>query len=299
MKKLVFLFFISSQIYSQKVQFKGKLLDENTNEPIAYANISFLKTNLGISSQVNGVFNLEIDKKLLQETVHISCLNYKDTILFAENVQQKTLFLQPKSFELEEIIISKKVDRELVIDTYKRKELNSGYGALKKSPWIVTKFFNYNIEYEKTPYLKNVTFHIGEFPKAKSGKFRVRFFSVDSLKKKPKDDIIQNQIIVNVKKRDKRVKVDLVKYDIEFPKEGFFIGFEFLYIPENFYEVEVMIDKDTKTKKIETFISPSLRGKVEKNKIEWVFYQGKWEQSNFNHKINESITPAISLTLSN
>tara|TARA_B110000305_G_C19297335_1_gene567324 strand:+ start:852 stop:1034 length:183 start_codon:yes stop_codon:yes gene_type:complete len=60
-----------------------------------------------------------------------------------------------------------------------------------------------------------------------------------------------------------------------------------------------MIDKDTKTKKIETFISPSLRGKVEKNKIEWVFYQGKWEQSNFNHKINESITPAISLTLSN
>ena len=90
-----------------------------------------------------------------------------------------------------------------------------------------------------------------------------------------------------------------MKYDIEFPKEGFFIGFEFLYIPENFYEDEVMIDKDTKTKKIETFISPSLRGKVEKNKIEWVFYQGKWEQSNFYHKRNESITPAISLTLSN
>jgi len=190
MKKLIFLFFVSLQIFSQKVQFKGKLLDKNTSKPIAYANISFLKTNQGISSQENGAFNLEIDKKLLQETVHISCLNYKDTILFAENVQQKTLFLQPKSFELKEVIISKKVDRELVIDTYKRKELNAGYGALKKSPWIVTKFFDYNIEYKKTPYLKNATFHIGEFPKAKSGKFRVRFFSVDSLTNKPKDDFI-------------------------------------------------------------------------------------------------------------
>ena len=202
MKKLIFLFFISSQMFSQNVQFKGKLLDKNTNEPIAYANISFVKTNLGISSQVNGVFNLEIDKQLLQEKVHISCLNYKDTILLAKQLQQKTLFLQPKSFELNEIIISKKVDRELVIDKYKRKELNSGFGALKNSPWIVTKFFDYNMEYKKTPYLKNVTFYIGEFPKAKSGKFRVRFFSVDSLTSKPKDDFIQNQIIVNVKKRE-------------------------------------------------------------------------------------------------
>jgi hypothetical protein len=67
MKKLIFLFFVSLQIFSQKVQFKGKLLDKNTSEPIAYANISFLKTNLGISSQENGAYNLEMDKKLLQE----------------------------------------------------------------------------------------------------------------------------------------------------------------------------------------------------------------------------------------
>lgn len=76
MKKLIFLFFISSQIFSQNVQFKAKLLDKNTNEPIAYANISFLKSNLGISSQVNGVFNLEIDKQLLEEKVHVSCLKF-------------------------------------------------------------------------------------------------------------------------------------------------------------------------------------------------------------------------------
>lgn len=91
----------------------------------------------------------------------------------------------------------------------------------------------------------------------------------------------------------------MAKYDIESPKEGFFIGFEFLYLQENFYEVEIIKENDTKTKKIEIFISPSLRGKIEENKIELVFYQGKWEQSNFNHKRNESITSAISLTLSN
>ncbi|MDP5105513.1 MAG: carboxypeptidase-like regulatory domain-containing protein [Polaribacter sp.] len=161
MKKLIFFLFISVQVFSQQVIFKGKLVDMETKEPIVYANISFLKTNAGISSLEDGTFNLEIDKKLLQEKVHISCLNYKDTIVLANNLFKKTLFLQPKSFELKEVVISKKVDRELEVDTYKRRDIKATFGGNQSNPWTVAKFFKYRKEYKEKPYIKELSVYVG------------------------------------------------------------------------------------------------------------------------------------------
>ena len=69
MKKIVLILFISFQGFSQTINFKGKLLDFETKNPIIYANISFLKSNIGISSTEKGIFNLEIDKKLLNQFI--------------------------------------------------------------------------------------------------------------------------------------------------------------------------------------------------------------------------------------
>ena len=299
MKKLLLLLFISSQLFSQKINFKGKLLDKETNEPVVYANISFIKANNGTSSLEDGTFNLKIDKTLLNKKVHISCLNYKDTIVLAKEIHNKRLYLQPKNFELDEIIISKKVDRELLVDKYKRKDLNSGFGSNINIPWIVTKYFKYDSIYIRTPYLKNVVIHTRKNRKSKSGKFRLRIFSIDSTDNKPKDDLINNQIIFNVEKRKKIVQIDLSKYDIEIPKEGLYIGFEWLYLEENFYDVKITKKNGKKVNYNVTHISPILKGKIEKNKTTWVFSQGKWHKLKFIHNKNKTITPAISLTLSN
>jgi hypothetical protein len=86
----------------------------------------------------------------------------------------------------------------------------------------------------------------------------------------------------------------VAQYDIEFPRVSFFIGFEFLYLPENFYEVKISRSDGNKGMYI-----PALKGKIEKNKTTWVFCKGKWEISDFIRVRNKSITPAISLTLAN
>ena len=116
MKKLLLLLFVCSNSFSQTINFKGKLLDKETNKPVVYANVSFLKSNIGISSLEDGTFNLEIDRKLLKEQLHISCLNYKDTVVLASSLQNKTLFLQPKSFELDEVAFSRKIDGKVKVD---------------------------------------------------------------------------------------------------------------------------------------------------------------------------------------
>ena len=94
-KKVFFLLILTSQVFSQKGSFKGTLLDAKTREPVVYANISFLETTKGISSIEDGTFSMYIEQKYLNGKVHISCLNYKDTIIKASALNTNVLFLKP------------------------------------------------------------------------------------------------------------------------------------------------------------------------------------------------------------
>ena len=299
MKKLLLLLFVCSQSFSQTINFKGKLLDKETNKPVVYANVSFLKSNRGISSLEDGTFNLEIDRNLLKEQLHISCLNYKDTIVLASNIQNKTLFLQPKSFELAEVVVSRKVDRELVIDKYKRRDIKSSFGALRGHPWIITKYFPYKKKYKNTPYLNEIWVYFGSLISRKKSKFRIRFYKKDIKTGKPSDDIIREGILAFSRKIDGKVKVDVSKYDIEFPKEGFFIGLERLHIPYNFYEYSYKKEGSRK-KYVSKSLAPSFGATYAKDSI-LIYSKGKWRDFYFPQKIYEGyqIQPAISLTLSN
>lgn len=299
MQKLIFFLLISLQLFSQKINFNGKLLDKETNRPVVYANINFLKTNTGISSMENGTFSLEIDKKLLNEKIHISCLNYNDTIVLANDLQHKTLFLKATHYELEEIVISKKNSRELTIDKYKRRHIKGTFNGLNNSPIIISKYFNYNETYKNTPYLKEVIVYFGSMISRRKSKFRIRIFKVDLKTGNPSKDFIKDEIIVHSSKIDGKVRVDVSKFDIEFPKEGFFVGLERIHIPYNLYESTYTIEGSKKKhKKIN--VAPNF-GIVQTKDTMKIFNNGKWFDfyypSSF-HK-NISIKPAISITLSN
>jgi hypothetical protein len=297
MKKLIFLLFICLQTGAQTISFKGKLLDKETNKPVVYANISFLKMNAGISSLEDGTFNLEIDKKLLQEKIHISCLNYKDTIVLADNLQQKTLFLQPKSFELNEVVISKKVDRELEVNKIKARKVKTSMIGTADFPWTVARYFEFKKEYEKTPYLKNVIIFLSTRENRKA-KFKVRVFSKDSITGFPKDDLIIENLIVDVSQKEKKVVLDLSKYDLEIPKKGVFISLERLNIPYNIYDY-VFKYKDSISKKVKR-VAPDFGAIPVYNEKRYMFKKGKWysSENDIIYYKDKTLVPAISLTLS-
>jgi len=298
MRILVFL--ISLSIQSQTVLLKGKLLDASTNQPIVYANISFLKGDKGISSQENGVFSLEIEENELKEKIHISCLNYKDTVVFAKDLQNKTLFLNSKNVELEEVVLSKKVDREFIVDKLKRRDIKSSFGGIQSSPWIITKFFDFKDKYVETPYLKEITVYFGSLLGRRKSKFRIRLFKVDTLHNKPlSEDLTNKEIIAYSRKIDGKVKIDISKLDIEFPKKGFFVGLERIHIPYNFYEYTYT--KQGKRKKyIAKAIAPNFGAVYTKDTLN-IFLRGKWKKYYFSQDFykGNTIQPAISVTLSN
>lgn len=300
MKLTIFFFFLYVvQISSQNIRFHGKLIDKETKNPVVFANISFINSNKGISSQENGEFELTIEEKLLQAKVHISCLNYQDTILTAIDIQNKTLFLRPKIFYLEEIILSKKVNKELVVDRYSRKNIKGGFSGLQSAPWIISKFFNYKEEYKETPYLKEIWVYFGAMIMRRKSKFRIRLYKKDTKTGLPSEDLLYENVIAFSSKIDGKVKVDISKYNIEFPKEGFFVGLERIHIPYNFHEFEYT-NQGSKKKHKAIEVSPSF-GAVQTKDTTIVFSQGKWRK--FYHPKSfydgNNIQPAISLTLSN
>ncbi|MDG2194115.1 MAG: carboxypeptidase-like regulatory domain-containing protein [Polaribacter sp.] len=300
-KYALLLLLISAQSFCQQVVLKGQVLNKRTKAPVAYVNLSFLKRNIGISSTEDGTFTLEIDNKQLNQKVHVSCLNYKDTIVVAKELQYKPLYLTPKNYELKEVVISKKLDREFEIDKFRRKDLKSGFGGTKGNPWIVAKYFRYEDVYKNTPYLKNVTVYFTSLVLRKRARFRIRFFKINEITGEPSEDLIKDDVIVNIKKIHGKIKVAISKFDIEFPKEGFFVGLERLHIPYNFYKTTyTMQGSRKKYKKVD--VAPIFAGTEDSKNSCWAFESGKWfNWSKFMNKnqIKETSTPAISLTLSN
>ena len=138
MKKIIVFLVVCSKLNVQKNQLTGEILNKENKEIVAYANISFLDSIDGVSSNKEGRFSLEIEKKLMNKKVHISCLNFKDTIVFARDLQNKILFLKPKNYVLNEIVISKKRNEKIILNKVKRRVIPMYSGSYVK---IIAKYF--------------------------------------------------------------------------------------------------------------------------------------------------------------
>lgn len=288
MRVFLFLFLTSFIAQSQTFQLEGKIIDKLTKEPVAYANISFVKGSLGISSQENGSFSLEIPTKKLKEKVHISCLNYKDTIVFVNQIQQKTIGLQPKIYNLNEVVLSKKKTQKITLDKVKRRVFPMHSSNLK----MIAKYFPNSLKGEY--FFDKIKVHFARRASRKA-KFRIRVFSVDEKTGKPKDDLLHKSIPVKIKEKQREVELDISFLDIEVPKKGFFIAFEKLLIPENKY-----FYRNHKNKK--SIYHAPIIGMTKTKEIKsadckiYLFNKGSWWES---PKISEGDkwVPAISVTL--
>jgi len=298
----VFFLLLPFLVFSQQHVAKGVVLDKVTNEPIPYVNISILESRVGTSSDDDGSFSLEIKKEDINKVVRLSSLGYESSkITVSLFLKSEKIFLKPRTEVLEEVIITNKFEEKTnVINKIEDSDLCYGYGSLAESPWIMALYFPYNEDYKETEFLKSVKFHFGNF-KNKKAKFRLRLFTIgkDSL---PDKDILKENVIVELKKKQKEAVVDISDYDILFPREGFYVAFEWLYIPYNAEEVTFYFTDKKKKKEKRIKYQPTFSATCEDEgkymvasyiSGEWRFYAAKA------YKSEKKAVPAISLTLSN
>ncbi len=294
MKQIFLAFlFITCSLNAQRITFEGKLLDAITKEPVVYANLSFLNTEKGISSNEDGSFSMYLDQKYLQGKIHISCLNYKDTIISATALQKGVVYLQPKTEILNEIILSRKLEKQVILDPVKKDITRMHSRGLR----MVAKYFPNTKKNVCCSYLTKITI---EFPRRgnKKSKFRFRIFDRDPETGKPKSDLLLENIPVNVTEDQTRVELDVTDHNIKMPKNGFFVAFEKLFIPYNKY------GKNKNNPLEEGFYSPVIG--VTKSKAfkkysrNYIYVKGEWLELPVTKRGRfKGHVPSISVTLSN
>lgn len=284
-------------------QVKGTIINQKDKKPIPYVNIWVTNGNVGTTSNENGVFNLLNVK--LTDTLLFSALGFENKVLAYADVKV-IVELSPKVFELQEIKVnSKKKNLEYNVGTFKGLKINAFYASSLKYPNLYARYFPFKKEYNNTQFIKQI------MPYCKSNlrnaKFRLRLFEANE-KGEPDKELISSGLIITVKKGDTKPIINVENYNIVFPENGLFVGFEFMYIDSNIYNYVTNFTENgvlTKNKK-SISLEPSFGViKGESNEVEtWGFSKNKWMKRQMG-RMGDTFGPdgkdliAIELTLTN
>lgn len=288
---------ISTCLFSQ---INGIVIDSVTKAKIPYVNIWVENENEGTTSNENGEFYIEkVDN---QKTLVFSSIGYETKHFDIYNIP-KTIELNPKIYELKEVVIrSKKEKNEKIIGEFSKSEIYQYFGC-GKAPWIVARFFPFAEIYNQTPYIKKI--RVLTKSEVKDSRFNIRLYSVNESGEP--ENYIYDRNIIGIAGKGKRItEIDISNLNIRFPEKGFFIAIEWLIIEQNKYLYDyTMLDSKEKLNGIsfEPVIGTVAR---ETNENSWIYVKGKWGKVQKNHssyikdEYNDKYSLlAIELTLTN
>ncbi|WP_310558511.1 carboxypeptidase-like regulatory domain-containing protein [Flavobacterium sp.] len=279
--------------FSLSGQIKGVVKDSLTGKPIPFVNIWVQNENIGSTSEENGMFfinSTENGKKLI-----FSTLGYEKKTINASLASE--VFLKPTAYLLNEVVISKSIGtKQIEIG----KNNNEIYQAFDNGPKIDTKFFPYISSYKRTKYLKQVSIYTDS--RIENAIIKIHFYEVDS-NGFPGEELLDKDFVVTVKKGTRTNRFDLMDFNLKFPKNGLFVGFEKLMIEKNKFE-KTITDSNTNITQIQKTYFPFVLYNYVEREFLYTFSGGKWTRkskqddgdSPSKMMINE---PVITLILSN
>ena len=276
--------------FSITAQIKGFIVDDK-NQPIPYVNIWVENENIGTTSNEDGIFtiNASNDKILVFSAVGFETKKSKIS-------NNDRVVLKIAIYNLSEIVITKSSrTKEIEIGNHKKSFGSHLSGSV---PWIYAKRFEFDTVYRKTPFLKNAV--VLTKSKIKNATFKLRIFSVME-NGFPGDDLLNENVVIVVKKGINKNIIDLSKYHLTFPVNGIFVAYEWMIIEQNKYFYDPYSKESSKEKFI-TYAPAVMVNKVETENT-FTYREGKWfsrKGFSLNEKSNKVvIEPAINLTLTN
>ena len=232
-----------------------------------------------------------------------SGIGYETKRMVLSEDELNNVILIPKAIALEEVVLNfNKVEKERILGQFKKSKINKFKGGFEK-PKIRVRYFAYDSDYESTPFLKKIKFFA--ISNVKEAVLNLRFYKKNE-DGSPGDYLHDKNIIVITQKGRKYTEVDLSPLQIRFPKNGFFIAFEWLFVEQNKYEYMATVDGQRKKFKSIGY-APSI-GSIPKELDEnsWEFVDGNWIKVKRNSDDDYSIRHrnkfdvlAMELTLSN
>ena len=253
----------------EQISYKGKVINNKTNQPVTYASISLIKANKGNNTDENGNFIIPI-KEQLHDTLIISCVGYENLKVPIDELPTNLLFrLIEKVATLKEVIVyNTKNVKSITLNKF----TGIGFDRLSISDYL-TQIAQPLYTLEKNALLTEV--HI--YKSQEKALFRVRIYDIDSITQKPFYDLCDTVIEIHSTKN--HVQIDMTKYNIRIPGNTFYVAIEWLKIPYNEYQFTTSFQG---RKNVATGYHPSIiLGKkiTNTNQIPWSKnHTGTWQK---------------------
>ncbi len=286
-------------INAQEVLFEGHVYDTKTKEPIPFVNLSFLNTLKGTSTDEDGHFFIDVPNDYLERQLHISSLGYNDSIILAKSLYKTKRFeMVEESFELEEVVVTEKLSNTAFLNPIQSYSITSGF-ASTSTPWVLALYFP-NIG-AQDKFVDVVTIFIQPtqgFDRA-AASFRLRIYDIDPSNGKPNNDLLRKSVLLESQKGKDYVSVDLAALQIKVPKEGIYVGLEWLFVPSNWY-TNTFMHPISKEQVVEDRFAPTFGGVYSKNQNFKAMVYGMGEWNDFVTKSKDrtkNLIPAISMKI--
>ncbi|WP_100615960.1 carboxypeptidase-like regulatory domain-containing protein [Confluentibacter citreus] len=238
MKRNIYLSFLLQicvyQVFSQDIEMSGTIMDSKTQAPIEFVNIGIQNKNKGTISNLEGKFLLEIPQELSTDSLTISHVNYETLKIPIRSIKDKTLYLEPKTNELAEVIISNKKKRHSKVGV---KSYNPFLSApiISKDMDVIEAAQRINIP-SKSVKINYVNMYLLRGFKIDSSYIRINFYkNVDDA---PGEKIIFQNIVQHKRIEPGWIQMDLTSYNI-YLDEDFFVSVEFITDFKNPYEINL------------------------------------------------------------
>jgi hypothetical protein len=223
---IVLLFLLNIKHIEAQNVLKGIILDEVTNRPVPFCEIIYNNTK-GTLTNEEGYFNLNIDNKLTKDdSIRIQNIAYHPKLISINKIdlkEEQKFCIQPKLYKIEAATIKTNKLKKVKKGIYKRKQrfAHNGSKGDKVALYISNKK-------KHTGFIKNIQYYIVKKGNNPTNKFRVHIYAVDSITNGPGKELLPESIFCNAKEGDEWVIIDILKYNIKYPPNGFFIGLEYL-----------------------------------------------------------------------
>ena len=205
-------------------------------------------------------------------------------------------FLTPKFKNIDEVIIEKPLQNKFLKIGNIKKEMNSLSFVSSNTTWTIANFVENKEDYNSFKYIKSVKFRSKVEKINKNATINLLIFKNEN--GKPSDEIWKSFIVQC--KPGKNITIKDFDAPILFPKEGIFIGFEWIINDENSFEEKIIYNNlnGKKQNTLYKYNNPFIYSQKSENNQIFIKSKNVWKNFNeISKKENRALS--IEVVLSN
>lgn len=245
---------------AQETTYKISIIDKSTMESVPYARVSFGHFD-GVYSDSNGQFTVTTG---LPDSIAISHLSFKDTIVLPSKIVDNIIFLTPVSYSLNEVMVTK-FTGSLSKKGTTEGEHHSGYGPF---PFTINALYiPYDESWDEAPQVNEIFLDLS-ITRNSNATIQYYLSMPDPLSGSPNGKALSKQSQLELDRRDNKIKnryYSKVEQPFIFPKTGFFIVF---FVADATYSyTEMLSEWGTKKFKMSKYMPFSFYLTAETNEL--------------------------------